>query len=121
MFPGCTCGTGTGLDSSLRPPSRLALLPFSLGVSRLDPDEEELAILALLPVVEAFEVGSVSDLALSRFDFCRNLGSLETGPDGVVGGARCVGIGDDAEGGIRALDVLFDMISGKMLLCGAST
>lgn len=69
--------------SSLRPPNRLVLLPFSFsfGVSRLDPDEEELAMLALLPVVA---VGSVNDLDLSRLDFCRNLGSLDTGPDGVV-------------------------------------
>lgn len=88
---GCGTGTGTGLlfSSSRNPkPKRLPFLPpFSLpaavetavGVSRapdrLDPveEEEELAILALLPV------GSVVDLDLSRIDFCfcKNLGSLD--------------------------------------------
>ena len=66
-----------------------------------DPEEDELAILVLLPAA----IGSVIDLALSRFAFCRNLGSLED-PWPWVG----VGIGDDAEGGILDFGVLlFDI------------
>jgi hypothetical protein len=89
VSPACGCGTGTGTGTGLLPssslspcPSLLPFRPFSFGVSRLDPDDDELAILALLPTatVEAAEVGSVNDLALSRLDFCRNLGNLDVGP-----------------------------------------
>ena len=67
-----------------------------------DPDEDELAILVLLSAA----VGSVIDLALSRFAFCRNVGSLDSPPCPCCCCWVAVGIGVDAEGGILDFEVL---------------
>src|SRR5882762_346307 len=42
-----------------------------------DPADDELAMLALLPATDTAAAGSVIDLVLSRFAFCRNLGSFD--------------------------------------------
>jgi hypothetical protein len=74
-----------------------------------DPEDDELAILALLPVAVTAAKGSVIDLALSRLAFCRNLGSF----GGLTWPCCCcgycwveVGIGVDAEGVILDFGVL---------------
>jgi hypothetical protein len=83
----------------------VAAVGVSIGLDRLDPAEEELARLALLPV----ELGSVIDLDRSRLDFWRNLGSLEVDPERPYCEPELDGIGEEAEGGKRDLGVLFDI------------